>query len=490
MRYQRRWSIAAGFMTWFIAALFLLPFMVQAQEATNYDYSTTITFTAGTSVADADVLLVRATINTDALIEQSRLAADGQDILALDGGTELPPFAEVSATQSSATWWFPLRNVSAGGSESITLYTGQNTTTADNPQRLTVQESPNDQLTDADNAAWENNTISIFARSLTLDAFPTTEGWIIYKDGSTAWEAGINSSGAPYLQINCSAGACAPSSPITITGSALTVGTTYNVAWTAQVGSSSGDDGIWVDGVLDVAWTAVGTMATNATGVIGLASIAADVEQLRFYDGTIYNHSTPGACTVATTCWNFEPDGVVQTQEGTPANAWHWLGTIDNTGTAGATTDATYTFVRDMSDWTVSKGPVTSTILYVASSSSAETFGTFVSGAATDPFGNSFNTSGSTYSWPLSIFDNFVGDNSQNQMPDFLFSSIVLLVVTFVTAVGTFSGTRIIGMAVILAMLAGSMIVLMTPLPAALILFMAVGALVSLRVIPEPMTAR
>ncbi len=470
----------------------LLPFVmvlpVIAQSVADYENVTQIIIENGTG-ADLTNVAVRVPINAANLVDGGFLAADGQDILVLDAGSaENRITAQFDGNQSS--WWFPINSLAAGASETQLLYTGQNTTTADNPQHLHVQESPNDQLTDADNGAWENNTIAIFAGSLTLDAFPATEGWIMYKDGATAWEAGINSSGAPYLQINCSAGACAPSSPITITGSVLTIGTSYDIAWAAQVGSSSANDGIWVDGVLDVGWSGVGTMATNATGVIALASISADVGQLRFYDGTIYNHSTPGACTVATTCWQFEPTEISETQEGNAANAWHWLGTTTNTGTAGSTTDAAYTFVRDMSNITVIVGPAVSTAAPLVSQS--ETDPEVVSGTVTFDIGGNAVTYAdqddvANFGFPFNIL---AISADAGDVPLQLLALSIVLLGSLIAGFLTLKGTKIPGAAILMAAVSAGMFIYLTPVTNGVILLVAIPSVAMLVLIPQPFEAR
>jgi hypothetical protein len=47
--------------------------------------------------------------------------------------------------------------------------------------------------------------------------------------------------------------------------------------------------------------------------------------------------------------WTFEPDEVDETQKGTAANSWNWIGTIEDVSVGGSDHDGTYTFVRDMS---------------------------------------------------------------------------------------------------------------------------------------------
>ena len=347
----RRSTILAILLAVAVAALMSLP-LIYAATATDYEYRVPVVITNGaTTTLDYPVC---AFVNPPGLVTGGFLQSDALDAAAFDGAEAEIGLTRQDPTSTTDCWWIdPPQDLLAGQVAASYLHLGASQTgDHDVHGVLRVDADSIDVLSAADNASWENNNFSIFAGTFTLDALPITTGIIAKKAG--AYIAGINSSGRPYLTVYCSAGPCKPTSPITITSSVvLVLGTSYNLSFSANVSGSSVNDGIWIDGALSAYWFGVGTATVNASALTFFSGMSAKVENFRFYDGVIYNHSAPAACTAAHACWEFAPDELLQTQEGNAGNSWVWLGSVDNTGSTGATQDSVYSFTRDMASITV-----------------------------------------------------------------------------------------------------------------------------------------
>jgi len=467
-----------------VSILGLIASVWSAPTVANYDYVLPVTITSASTASDQTNFPVRINMNAIGLSGSGYINADGQDLLALVSGTERAPFVEMGI--ADASWWVPLATLTTGQTASASLYMGQNTTNADNPQTLFLQSSIESATAASDAQLGQmtsNLTFELVGVSFT--SFPATPTNVFSKGTYAALR--IDAGGIPSFKVTHTGSGCAGSTTVTASTATLDAGTAYSLRGTFfRAATPQTLTRLYLNDVLiaetnDLAHNCSLTFNSNNVVLTPPGSGAMTVEQARI-----------GAVSTSTPLWQldwqFEPDELTQTQEGTSGNSWNWLGTIADQ--SAYTHTGNYTFVRDTSGYTVSLGPIASLTTY-ASTPGSEVFPTFLAaGEATSPLTDPFNVSGATYSWPLNIFDNFVGDSSKYQMPDLMFSSLVGFLVAFFAFIGTFAATRIIGLATITGLVFFAAIVLATPLPGIILIVCAVAGVLVLRIIPEPFTAR
>lgn len=349
-----RASTLAVFIALALLALMAIP-LIHAATATDYAYRIPVVITNGASTTlDYPVC---ALINPPGLIAAGYLQADALDVAAFNGAESEISLTRQDPTDAGDCWWIaPPQDLLPGQVAASYIHLGATQTgDHDNGNSFVVRELVNESLADGTSPNWEHVTSAVFALgTFTLDALPSVGAILIKVDGQ--YEFGITSAGALYGKVWCAGGACASGSPHTITGTTLVVGTTYgSLAFNWDL-TNANDDGLFINGVLDTGFALSGSMVNNANSVMMLASLSADVEMLAFRSaGAVYTGGSIGSCgsVTYTTCYDFTPDDITQSQEGTSANAWHWTGIVDNDASAGSATDANYLFVRDHASITV-----------------------------------------------------------------------------------------------------------------------------------------
>lgn len=175
----------------------------------------------------------------------------------------------------------------------------------------------------------------------------------------------------------------------------------------------------------------------------------------------------------------FEGDQLTETQAGTAANSWNWLGTVIDQSSAAL--DTSYTFVRDTSNITVTVGQVQSASL-ATSSGSGETAPVVLTGSVTDPFGDSFDESGGL-AFPFSLL---VSGDAGNTIPVALVAMTVAIALAVAGAALLFFFTRMPGLGIVGATLGGAVGVIVSPIADAMIILMVMMALAMIVLMPRP----
>lgn len=169
---------------------------------------------------------------------------------------------------------------------------------------------------------------------------------------------------------------------------------------------------LYVDGstVAEDAFT--GNISTNTSDVT-IESITGTIGQVRIGSGSV---DTPSYVLDL----QFEPAQVSQSTAGTDANGWVWEGTVVDQ--SSESNDATYTFVRDTSDITVTVGPVTAVDQSV-STGGTEDVPEVVEGGVTSPIPDPYDPG--DWAFPLTVISDPV--LAQGDIPgDLLALSVVL----------------------------------------------------------------
>jgi hypothetical protein len=381
-----------------IALLLLGVGLVMASPIPDYyNYSSTITVENGTGAAMTN-LLVPMNINWNALVDQGYLGADGQDILIMSNGSEQLGIAQATTPNDPATWWIPVTSLANGATQTFTLYIGQNTTAADNPQSLSIVNT----ATATSDFEASVTTAGVTGASVTLDAvnftaWPASGTVTVFEDLGTGGPKLTVSSAGTLAATGFGGGAC------NMTRS-LSLATDYTITFTGWNNSSdAGTCTLIVNGTSTSDQAGAGTVLTGTHTVTIGGSLGAvfNVARVSFSSRT----GAQGVTVTALGTWAFEPTDMAQSQKGVAGNSYTWKSTVQDK--TANNFDGTWTQVQDPTDITVTVGPALAIQASTAGSSSEVTpdpFGTsFDNGANLDPFGDSFSAAGS-WGWPFNIF--------------------------------------------------------------------------------------
>jgi hypothetical protein len=206
-----------------------------AQDATNYDYVTQVTVanTTGSAITNTAVLVP---INAANLVAGGYLAADGQDIYAEVGGVESLLTAQIEASDPS-NWWMPVVSLADNATAAYAVYTGQNTTTADNPQSLFLQATT-ETATAANDATLDivdNLTVQFDGIKFTEIPGSTTYFAEYFNASPYGWRVGLTNTGA----VTFWTGRNLAGVRIATTTATLTVDTEYDLTFTLASGAAT-----------------------------------------------------------------------------------------------------------------------------------------------------------------------------------------------------------------------------------------------------------
>ena len=170
-----------------------------AQTASDFRYITEITVTNNTGAALTNVA-VRAPIGALNMVNGGFLGADGQDILVLgkSDGTETLITAQDLGV-NSASWWVPIASLADGASATFSLYTGDLTGSADNPQAIWLQGA-SENVTVTDDATLDpTGDFSLETTDITFGTIGSAEQPLIRHEG--AFEVGVRSLNTVYARV-------------------------------------------------------------------------------------------------------------------------------------------------------------------------------------------------------------------------------------------------------------------------------------------------
>ena len=155
-------------------------------------------------------------------------------------------------------------------------------------------------------------------------------------------------------------------------GASLVAGTTYRVSATYDNDLGSNQLRLYVNDSDDVAEanaTRTADIATNTSNLILGTSVNGNVTEA----GVANVAAEEPTALQFVTQYEFEPDDLAETQKGTSANTWTWLGTVEDISTGGSDHDGAYSLTRDMSNiitWTYNFRNKTTTVVVAETSPS------------------------------------------------------------------------------------------------------------------------
>ena len=151
-------------------------------------------------------------------------------------------------------------------------------------------------------------------------------------------------------------------------GASLVAGTTYRVSATYDNDLGSNQLRLYVNDSDDVAEanaTRTADIATNTSNLILGTSVNGNVTEA----GVANVAAEEPTAVQFVTQYEFEPDDLAETQKGTSANTWTWLGTVEDISTGGVDHDGSYSLTRNMASittWTYDLHNKTATVMIVA----------------------------------------------------------------------------------------------------------------------------
>ena len=447
-----------------------------AQDASNYDYVTQVVVTNGTG-ATLTNKAVLVPINASNLVAGGYLNADGQDIFAEIGGVESRLTAEITAT-GTADWWMPVASLADNASAAYAIYTGQNTTAADNPQSIFFQATT-EKATAANNATLDivdNLTVQFDGIKFTEIPGSTTYFAEYFNASPYGWRVGLTNTGA----VTFWTGRNLAGVRIATTTATLTVDTEYDLTFTFASGAAT-QQVIKIDGATAGSDNSSAQAVTlNLSEDINLTPPAGAMFVERMWIGSLSINSPTKQLD-----WQFEPDQITKTQTGTSGNSWNWLGTI--TDESVNTNTGNYTFVRDTTNVTVAVGALG--LVSPSVSTAGETEITVVSGTVTTPVGNPYtnpNTTGD-FGFPFNIL---AISAQAGSVPLQLLAMTIVLVGGVAMGLWAFKATRMPGVAILGAAVATGMLIFLTPVTNMVMLLVVIPSLALVVLLPQPFEAR
>jgi hypothetical protein len=447
-----------------------------AQDATNYDYVTQVTVanTTGSAITNTAVLVP---INAANLVAGGYLAADGQDIYAEVGGVESLLTAQIEASDPS-NWWMPVVSLADNATAAYAVYTGQNTTTADNPQSLFLQATTETATAANDASLNIANKITIQIDNIKFSQYPGSAlPFLSYHSGAnTGWVVGLNSTGHVFITTGRFTDGDVGTTGVT----ALSLNTEYDLTFYVDT-TLTPQMIIKVDNATD---------GNDASSANNIAYAGNEKVQLTPPAGFMYvDRVRIGDTSLSSPTWQldwqFEPDQMSQTRAGISGNSWNWLGTI--TDESVNTNTGNYTFVRDTTGVTVTVGAMG--LVSPSVSTAGETEITVVSGTVTTPVGNPYTNPNTTadFGFPFNIL---AISAQAGSVPLQLLAMTIVLVGGVAMGLWVFKATRMTGVAILSAAVATGMLIFLTPVTNMVMLLVVIPSLALVVLLPQPFEAR
>jgi hypothetical protein len=394
------------------------------------------------------------------------LNADGQDIYAEIGGVEAGPTAQIESSGSS-TWWIPVSSLADNASAAYAIYTGQNTTAADNPQVLFLNSASG-----AEDVSWGSwpaaaANVTMTVTDLVITAYPSGTMPLVSSAGGRVMT--LSSLGVVTVSGTNVSGTC------TVSSAALSLGTEYDLIGQLKLPNTN-TCSISVNGsVTSAGGSFDGTAFSSSTGKFGGTA---------GFIGTVARIQQSDTAGTADHDYTFQPSLMNQAQEGNSGNSWVWTGTVTDALAVG---DATYKFVRDMTGITVTVGALG--LVSPNISTAGETEITAVSGTVTTPVGNPYtnpNTTGD-FGFPFNIL---AISAQAGSVPLQLLAMTIVLVGGVAMGLWAFKATRMPGVAILGAAVAAGMLIFLTPVTNMVMLLVVIPSLALVVLLPQPFEAR
>jgi hypothetical protein len=461
-----------------ILALGTAALVVHAQQASYYNFAATLNV-SNTSGSDLTNALVPFDINVNELVNAGYLNVDGQDILVLaqSGGAESLIMAQATTTDPGR-WWVSVDALANGETASFTLYTGQNTTAADNPQYLLLTGTASLDFTIPTITTYTAASVAI--DGLVLDALPSTTASLVSTTG------GIRMTIATTGVITAFASNNAPDN-CTVTSAALAVDTEYDIEFTVPDPFGAGLCVLKINGATaSTDSIANGNFLAAGAGVVG-DGFAGRIESWTLAACNVCSPPYPRIQRFTRT--GFQMPNVTETQEGTAANGWIWKSSVvPADGNAGVITR-----LANMSAITATVGPITAQS--AAASTGGETDPEFVAGPVNPPVSDPYveGSAASDFGFPFNIFATIMNNAGagDNKAPIMFLAGLLLIPLTLGAG---FAGYKYMGripaVGMFCALIVGGYLVMASPLPNVTIVLLAIGLLSPLFIVDRPLEAR
>lgn len=366
-----------------------LPPAVCGFHIADFCYRTPVTIAKSTA-GDLDEYPLAVTLNVNRLSQAGRIGDHGWDVLPADGTTELASrLVQDVDTNTDTTVWL-IGDVPGSGSNLFDLYSGNAAQQWDGGVYF-HQPSGADAVSVPDDATLDiTDDLDIIVTLST--STPDAATMIVDKlTANAGYEVRQTTTGAGKLAFSVGNGAA------TSTLEADWDGTETTARFRFDAGAAND---------MDISYLVAGAFVSQASQDAGYASLGTNAQAVAIgstFNGEITEveiRDDVGLGTYAKVSqWSFNAADVAETQAGTSGNGWTYLGTVaDSIGS----NNATYSFVRDQSDLTVTLGatiPTFGALGSQASEPAANVVGALTTGDATSNSGTLFagmGTLGST----------------------------------------------------------------------------------------------
>ncbi len=467
-------------------AMFLIVAPILSYSAIDFTWSSDTSVTNNTG-SDITYKQIRIPVNASSLVDIGALSTSGVDTMAVVDNVEVPRMIQMDGSETS--WWVTVPSIANAESKTVTMYTGTDTPSLDNPQGFYVGDTASWATNTTDSAFWRQTVQRFYLNSVTFDALPSSGnyGMVFYN---------YLTSPGPAQQVIWAGDGVIKTENQYMTGSTLF----YECASTCIQANTQPVD-IYVMLAMDYSGS------DEANHIVVRNSRTKDI----IYDGTSSVDVGTGLMTSVgqrlgnynqmnglkfyvqevlgneNTRWNFAPTNLNQVNVGNAANSYKWRGTLKvNSGCC----DMLYTIIYDSSNIDVDVGGIAPRVLNqsgagVPSDSILEIAPSDPSMPISDAYqalpAGSTNTS--DFGFPLSILAE--GANG-GDIPLNLLAMTIVMVGGVLAGFGGWLTTRMTGASVIAAGIVTSALIYMTPVSNIMMIFVIITSITLVILLPRP----
>ena len=466
-------------------AVFLIVVPILSYSSVDFTWSSSTNIkneSGGTTVNT----LVRIPINSSALVDAGALSTAGVDTMAVMDNVEIPRMFQMDGDTS---WWVVTPSMNDNETKTLTLYTGTDTPSLDNPQGFYVADTASWATQTTDSAFWRQVVQRFYLNSVTFDALPSSGdyGIMFYNYLSAAGPAqqviwagdGVIKTENKYMNGSALNYECATTciqantQPVDI----------YVILAMDYLGSDEANHIVVRNSrTKDIIYDATGSADVGDGLMTSVGQRLGNYNQmngLKFYVQEVLGNEN--------TRWNFAPTNLNQVNVGNAANSYKWRGTLKvNSGCC----DMLYTIIYDSSNIDVDVGGIAPQVLNqsgagVPSDSILDIAPSDPSMPVSDAYqalpAGSTNTS--DFGFPLSILAE--GANG-GDIPLNLLAMTIVMVGGVLAGFGGWLTTRMTGASVIAAGIVTSALIYMTPVSNIMMIFVIITSITLVILLPRP----
>mgnify|MGYP003148190392 CR=1 FL=1 len=466
-------------------AVFLIVVPILSYSSVDFTWSSSINIkneSGGTTVNT----LVRIPINASALVDAGALSTSGVDTMAVMDNVEIPRMFQMDGDTS---WWVVTPSLNDNETKTLTLYTGTDTPSLDNPQGFYVADTASWATQTTDSAFWRQVVQRFYLNSVTFDALPSSGnyGIMFYNYLSAAGPAqqviwagdGVIKTENQYMNGSALNYECATTciqantQPVDI----------YVMLAMDYLGSDEANHIVVRNSrTKDIIYDATGSADVGDGLMTSVGQRLGNYNQmngLKFYVQEILGNEN--------TRWDFAPTDFNQVNVGNAANSYKWRG---NLKVDSGCCDMFYTIVSNTNNYDVTVGGIVPRVL--ARSGAAAPSDSTTPIAPNDPsmpISDPYTAlpAGSTSTADFGFPFNILADGANGgQIPLNLLAMTIVMVGAVLAGFGGWIATRMTGVSVIAAALVGSALIYMTPVSNVMMLFIIITALMLVILLPRP----